>query len=123
MSNEVDRDLWDDTMKTPKAPKEIVWYLHDKKGQLRGAVAKTIDGRFGFSWAHKNDVKKITKKRTRMIALERAKKCDIHIAYDVETRETQWVRERGPLGWVTRIPHEVQGPLTELAMKGAKVVL
>lgn len=93
--NEVTRDLWNEVMQKGKAsgqPQVKVTYIYDHKRRLRGAVAS--DGaHVGYAYAHKNDLRKCTRKLSRRIALGRMLTCGLE-RNDIGP-ESVWMRTRG----------------------------
>lgn len=91
----------------------LIWYMYDRKDnggcQLRGCVVKTPEGKIGYSWAHKNDLRKVTKKLARAIAFGRAAKCSLLRDWN------GWRRERGPGGKILYPPRELDFALDALA--------
>jgi len=114
----ISREVWEEVIKDAelanrKPGRDIIWYVYETKHggkQLRGAVCRDKDGHLGYSWAHKKDLSKVTKKRTRQIAFARAAKCDVYRFMD------DWYRGRN--GFKTYIPRELYLSL-QLLQEGA----
>lgn len=88
----------------------IIRYIRNKKGELKGCVVRTDEGRLGYSLCHELDRLKNTKKLTRQIALDRAEKIMIHqdinytnVLYSVRNGRTRFA-----------VPHTVTPYLKEL---------
>lgn len=82
----------------------VVQYIRDKKGDMKGCVVKTDEGKLGYFLCHKLDKKKTNKKLTRQIAIDRAEKIRIILRGDgsmVSERMNQPMPERHD------IPHTV----------------
>ncbi len=113
--NEVTRDLWDEVMQKGRAtgqPRVRVTYIYDHKRRLRGAVAS--DGaHVGYSYSHKNDLRKCSRKLSRKIALGRMLTCGLE--RDDTGPEPLWLRIRGERTY--HVPREVYPLLDALAME------
>ena len=111
----IGEEVWEDIIKDAqlanrKPGRDTIWYVHEiihGGKQLRGAVCRDSQGHLGYSWAHKKDLNKVTKKRTRQIAFGRAAKCEVYRMMDV------WIKERN--GTRSCAPRELHSLLQLLA--------
>lgn len=90
----------------------LIRYIRDKKGELKGCVVRTDEGRLGYSLCHKLDKLKNTKKMTRQIAIDRAAKIEIRQVNTDPAPVLISFRHEEKLRRI--IPHTVQPYLKEL---------
>lgn len=113
--NAVTHDLWDEVMQKGKVighPKVRITYIYDHKRRLRGAVVN--DGtHVGYSYSHKNDLRKCSRKLSRKIALGRMLTCGLE--RDDTGSEPIWFRTRRTRTYC--IPREVYPLLDALAIE------